>query len=114
MGDGKRKPVICEFWQLAYALRKLHMWQKTDVDNLHDVWMKGAPGPESIVRNPAVFDVRGIQAGNIERRAVYPKQLAQWVEDVTKRRGIEVTPAQALELVRRMERVLSKARRRAF
>lgn len=91
-----QKPLIITFYELAQNLAPLHMWHRADVDNLHDIWLRGAPTPNSIVRNPTHYDPRKIQAGNFEARIVVPSMLTQWVVDVCQRRGITPEVGQAL------------------
>lgn len=89
------KPLICTFMQLSAALAPLHLWNPGYVADLHDVWKKGAPTPNSIIRNPKDYDERKQQAGNYEARIVFPSLLAQWIENVATARGIPCTPQQA-------------------
>lgn len=91
-----QKPLITTFHELSKNLAPLHMWHKADVDNLHDVFMRGAVTPNSIVRDPKHFDPRKRQAGNYEARIIIPSMLTQWVIDVCNRRGITPEAGQAL------------------
>lgn len=92
-----QKPLIITFYDLAHNLAPLHLWHKAAVDDLHDVWMRGAVTPNSIVRNPVGYDPRLIQYGNYEARIVVPSMLTQWVIDVCNRRGI--TPEVGRKLI---------------
>lgn len=91
-----QKPIIITFRDLAQNFAPLHLWHKPDVDNLHDIWAKGAPTPNSIVRNPKNYDPRLIQYGNYEARIMIPAMLTQWVVDVCQRRGITPEVGQRL------------------
>lgn len=91
-----QKPIIITFRDLAQNFAPLHLWHKADVDNLHDIWVKGAVTPNSIVRNPVGYDPRLQQPGNYEARIIIPSMLTQWVIDVSKRRGITIERAQQL------------------
>lgn len=95
------------FRMLAFALQRLHMGEQRHIDTLHDVWMKGAPSPDSIVRNPKGYDPRKLQAGNVEKRLLLPTQVSAWVEDVTKARGIACTADQALTMVQGVATIFS-------
>jgi hypothetical protein len=98
-----QKPLIITFRDLAHKLAPLHLWHKTAVDDLHDIWKKGAPTPNSIVRNPVGYDPRKIQPGNYEARIVVPSMLTQWVIDVCKSRGI--TPEVGHQLIQGKRKV---------
>lgn len=98
-----QKPLIITFHELSRNLAPLHQWHKADVDNLHDIWVKGAPTPNSIVRNPVGYDPRKFQPGNYEARIVIPSMLTQWVIDVCQRRGI--TPEVGQRLVMGKQKV---------
>jgi hypothetical protein len=100
-------PTFVTFWQLNYALQRLHLNEQRHIDTLHDVWMKGAPSPDSIVRDPRGYDPRKVQAGNVEKRLLLPTQIAAWVEDVTKTRGIACTAEQALYMVQGVAKIFS-------
>lgn len=91
-----QKPIIITFRELATNLAPLHMWHKSDVDNLHDVFLKGAVTPDSIIRNPKHYDPRLKQYGNYEARIMIPAMLSQWVVDVCQRRGITPEVGQGL------------------
>lgn len=91
-----QKPLITTFHELSKNLAPLHMWHKPDVDNLHDIWVKSTPTPNSIIRDPKHNDPRRQRAGNYEARIIVPSMLTQWVIDVANRRGITIEKAQAL------------------
>jgi hypothetical protein len=93
------KPIITTFHELAAALEPLHQGDKADIARLHDIWKAGAPTPDSIIRNPKNYDERKRQAGNRERRIVFPTALVQWVQDVSTRRGFPYNEKQALALL---------------
>lgn len=93
------KPLVVKFSQLLIAMESLHQWNKADMDRLHDVWKMGAPSPNSIIRNPKGYDPRKPQAGNYEARILFPTPLAEWIVDVSKRRGHPYTLAQAFAML---------------
>lgn len=96
------KPIICTFWQLSYALNALHQWNPAHVATLHDVWLKGAPTPNSRLQNPKGYDPRKQQAGNYEARIVLPTLLKTWVTERAAALGVNVTGEQALALLSRV------------
>lgn len=85
----KPKPIITPFWRLAQAFGPLHGYQRKYLDTLHDVWLKGAPSPQSRLRNPKGYDPRHPQLGNYEARIVFPTHLAKWITDVARERGFD-------------------------
>jgi hypothetical protein len=97
------KPIISTFPMLAYSLRSLHHWNKTHVDNLHDIWKRGAPTPNSRIKYPKGYDPRKPQPiGNYEARIVLPTLLSKWVVEVAAEMGVNMTPALALDLLSRV------------
>jgi hypothetical protein len=93
------KPLLTTFVELRDALSPLHIHQKAWVDSLHDVWKKGAPTPDSIIRSPKGYDERLRQAGNVEKRIVLPTPLADWIMQVSAARGTPVNFKQAMRMV---------------
>lgn len=92
------KPIICTYLQLAAALEPLHLNERSWLDSLHDVWLKGAPTPASIVRNPKGYDPRKVQDGNFESRIIPPPMLAAWVKACADARGIPLQGYEALNV----------------
>lgn len=95
------QPIICTFHELARATYPLHLNDKGMVASLHDVWLKGAPTPRSIVRNPKEFDERRVMAwhsANFVERIVLPSLLAAWIKDVAQQRGIDISGLEALNV----------------
>ncbi len=92
------KPLTVTWRELCLAMAALHLFEKADVDALHDVWKFGAPLPESRVLNPVGYDERKAQRGNYEARVVFPMMLAKWIMDVSNRRGFPYNEAQAIAL----------------
>jgi hypothetical protein len=89
------KPLSCSYVELYAALTPLHLHNKMFTNNLHDVWLKGAPTPDSRILNPKGYDPRLRQRGNVEKRLVLPQPLFQWVKEVIQWRGMQdVTDAQ--------------------
>lgn len=92
------KPITATFRQLAAATADMHLWNRRYLSTLHDLWLKGAPTPDSIIRSPKGYDPRKAQAGNFEARLILPTQLARWIEDVTAARGMPLTYRQSLRI----------------
>lgn len=92
-------PVFVSFHELRDVLQPLHMGVQADVDRLHDIWLQGAPSPASIIRAPTGYDPRTVQVGNIEVRLMLYMPLAQWIVDVSARRGFNYTLQQAVNLL---------------
>lgn len=95
------KPIICTFYMLQVALQSLHMYDRRHLDTLHDVWLLGAPTPDSRILQPAQNDPRNAQAaiGNLEKRIVAPGKLRAWMLDVAKARGIDGSAQAADKLI---------------
>lgn len=87
------------FVELCTALRPLHQFDPSMVNDLHDVWKQGAPSPDTIIRNPKDYDERKRQAGNVEKRLMLPLPLMGWIERATAKRGMPVSAAQAAALL---------------
>lgn len=105
------RPLICTFYELTFALRSLHGWQKPLIDDLHDIWRSGAPTPDSRVLNPNAYDPRiPFQRGNYEKRLVLPTPLTQWVQNAVAQRGIPATFDDAARLVRAAQQAFEGAR----
>lgn len=96
-------PIICTFYELAVSLQSLHLWNKADLDRLHDVWKIGAPTPDSRLLDIKHYDPRKVQAGNVEKRIVFPKKLGEWIADVGRQRGIEMDSRDAANLIKAMQ-----------
>lgn len=92
------KPIVVTFRDLRAAMFPLHRNVKADVDSLHDVWIAGAPTPDSIIRNPKGYDPRLQQVGNIEKRIITPPALALWISDISARRGMPLDWRQCLNM----------------
>lgn len=99
MNPERYSPVFMTWRELAAVMQPLHLGQPADVDRLHDIWLQGAPSPDSIVRAPAGYDPRKAQAGNVEKRLMLYMPLAQWVVDMSARRGFGYTLRQAVNLL---------------
>lgn len=92
------KPIVATYIDLYQATAALHMNIKKYTDMLHDVWKRGAPTPDSIIRNPKGYDERQRQAGNREKRIIPPGWLAEWIAVVSQERGMPFTPRQCLNM----------------
>lgn len=91
------KPIIATWLQLYQATYPLHLGDKSDVDRLHDLWKLGAPTPDSRILQPT-YDPRIQQVGNVEKRIVFPTALANWIVEVSRRRGFQYSDVQAIAL----------------
>lgn len=98
MSDVTVAPLMVAFYELAHAMRTLHMWDTRYLSTLHDVWKCGAPTPDSIIRNPRGYDERVPQPGNVEKRIVLPSRLATWIVEMSAIRGYPYTYRQALNI----------------
>ena len=105
---GKVKPISLTFYELSVATRAIHGWYKPDVDRLHDVWLKGAPTPDSRLLNVKIYDPRKVQMGNVEKRLILPKLFAQWFDEVAKRRGFSLQANTAYEALGRIQRAFNQ------
>lgn len=83
-------PLVVTWPQLEAAFARLHLGEKRYVDALHDIWLRGTPTPDSIVRVPLHYDERKRQPGNVVRRIVPESAVRAWAEDVGAARGIYV------------------------
>lgn len=90
------KPLICTFHELCTVLATLHLWEPRHIADLHDVWKKGAPTPNSRILNPKDYDERKKQAGNYEARIVLPTLLTNWIETIASARGMSTEKAYQL------------------
>lgn len=93
------RPLIATFSDLVAIFEPLHLHNVADVARLHDVWLQGAPTPDTRILNPKGYDERKRQPGNVEKRIVFPPLLAQWVMDVSKRRGFPYTERQVYNML---------------
>lgn len=108
----KTKPFSMTFYQLMVSTQALHQWQKSYIDLLHDVWLAGAPTPDSRLLNPKAYDPRKVQAGNVEKRLVIPTKFVEWFNDVAKRRNLPLeadTAQRAYETIARNYRIVRGA-----
>lgn len=92
------KPYILTFAELSAAMTALHQGDKNLLASLHDVWLKGAPTPDSIIRDPKHYDPRLQQPGNVEKRIVLPLSLAQWIHAASEKMGFPFTQRQSVNL----------------
>lgn len=93
------QPIQATWVELARALAPLHRWVKADVDELHDIWLKGVPSPEYTVAVPgAVFDERRPRAGDKLIHIVPPLPVARWIEKLSAKRGFPFTMRQAFAI----------------
>ena len=87
------------FGQLLYSLRSVHMNNKTDIDTLHDLWLLGAPTPDSRLLDMKAYDPRLYQPANVEKRIIIPEKLATWIEETAKSNGLEYRAGDGLRAV---------------
>lgn len=92
------QPLTLTWLELVKLTAPLHLFIKAEVDALHDVWKLGAPIPQSRILNPVDYDERKVQRGNFEAHVVFPTLLAQWIMDVSTRRGIACNWEQAIAI----------------
>jgi len=92
-------PVFVTFVDLCRVFAPLHLDDPVLVSDLHDVWKLGAPSPHTILRNPANYDERKRQAGNVEKRLLLPLPLMAWVRAASEKRGMPLSDAQAAALL---------------
>lgn len=92
------RPIFATFRQLALATADFHRWRKAPLDRLHDLWLKGAPSPDSRILQPAHYDPRHLQPGNVEKRLVLPTALAQWIHEMAAENGMPLAWRQSLNI----------------
>ncbi|KXK48194.1 MAG: hypothetical protein UZ13_03879 [Chloroflexi bacterium OLB13] len=101
-GPYETNPILCQFHELVAALAPLHLHDPAHVARLHDLWRMGVVTPESHIDGEGYrqkgFDERTPQAHARVRRLVLPRQLAQWLVEVSAARGMPMTPAQAMNI----------------
>ncbi len=97
--DLKLKPLFLTFRELWMVTYPLHLGEKRWVDTLFDVYKLGAPGPQSIIRDPRGYDERKAQPGNDVERLILPTKFAAWVMDVSAARGHPYSQRQAMNLL---------------
>lgn len=93
------KPVFVSFVDMYGMFAPLHMGVKAHVDTLHDIWLMGAPSPNSIVLSPKGYDPRVMRPGDFECRLLMYIPLSQWIVDVSAARGFPYTVRQALNML---------------
>lgn len=69
----KLPPLMVTYPELVTILQPLTMGYTWGENTIRDLWLLGAPTPDSTTAN--------------ERRIVFPGQLAKWLEDVLTRQG---------------------------
>lgn len=92
------KPLVCTFYHLVKATEALHQGDKGMIADLHDIWLKGAPTPDSRLLLMKHYDPRKVQTGNIEKRIVLPTLMAQWIHRVSAQRGFPYTWRQSMNI----------------
>lgn len=90
----------CTWPQLKQAMYPLHLNNADDVNRLHDVWLYGGvPSPEYRVALPGErFDERTPRPGDNLVHLVMPTALAQWIEEMSARRGFPYSSQQAMNI----------------
>lgn len=85
----KLPPLMVTYPELVTILQPLTMGYAWGEGTIRDLWLMGAPTPDSTVLR--------------ERRIVFPGQLAKWLEDVLTRQGRPLDDAaKAYTQLRRM------------
>lgn len=92
------KPIFVTFRDLCFVLAPLHQWHKERVAEIHDIWLQGAPSPDTRLLDPKHYDPRKDQPGNVEKRLLLPTPFANWVVQQSTRLGFPYTHEQALSL----------------
>jgi len=69
----KLPPLLVTYPELAAILQPLTMGYAWGEGTIRDLWLLGAPTPDSTAQH--------------ERRIVFPGQLAKWLDDVLTRQG---------------------------
>lgn len=82
------------FQRLAQIFAPLHMGDKAALARLHDVWLLGAPTPQSRVLLKQ-YDERLPQAGVFIERVILPSHLENWIFDTAQARSFVITRQQA-------------------
>ncbi len=99
VGPDMAQALICTWPELAAAMAELHLWNKGDVDDLHDVWMTGVPSPDyKVAIVGANFDERKPRVGDHMTHVVSPFILAKWIEKISAKRGFPYSSWQAFAL----------------
>lgn len=99
VGVDVAQPVICSWVQLARATQDLHRWEKGPLDELHDIWLKGAPTPDyQVAVAGKTFDERRPRVGDVLTHIVPPLPIAQWIKTMSARRGFPYSDRQALAI----------------
>lgn len=81
-------PLVCTWNQLARAFADLHLWDKADVDRLHDVFVNSVPSPQyTVAIRGAKFDERNPRPGDFFEHVINPLALTQWIKEVSAKRG---------------------------
>lgn len=99
-GPFETNVIMCEFWELERDTFVLHQGDKDAISRLHDIWRQGMPTPQSIIHAHEYegFDERKAQKHAHVKRIVLPQMLATWFVEESKRRGMAMTPSQALNI----------------
>ena len=71
-------PLIMTYDQLLKTLGPITFGYKWGEETIRDLWLLGAPTPDS---GPTTID----------KRIVFPSQLSKWLEDVLRRQGRPLT-----------------------
>lgn len=92
--------LICTWLELEKALEPLHLNDKADVDELHDIWLsQGVPAPSYRVALPGErFDERNPRPGDNLKHVVNPLAVAKWIQDVSAKRGFPYNERQAINM----------------
>lgn len=81
------KSVMCTFVELSVTMAQFHRNDEGRLKSLHDIWLMGAPTPNSRIIT-RYHDPRNPQRGNYEARIVFRKQLEVWIAECLQKDGI--------------------------
>jgi hypothetical protein len=90
----QKRGYTLSFERLSLAMSPLHRWHTGPLARLHDVWLLGAPTPQSKVLTKT-YDERLPQAGVFIERVILPSQLESWIYDTATLHSIPITREQA-------------------
>lgn len=91
--------LIVTWLELRAAFAALHMNEPAEVSRLHDIWRQSVISPEWNVEPGKVYDERKPRPHENFKCIVSPVPLANWVCEVSKKRGFPYTIKQSLNIV---------------
>lgn len=88
----KNSVIVSDFNGLLRAFSPLIMGEKSEIENLYDIWKMGAPTPDSII-----LDVKNYrpeehnQSYGRVKKVIPTLWLEKWLTDLATRRGIPLS-----------------------